>query len=179
MVSPSHEMDADGASLSTINCCCYSHGAQRRDGEVAALRRGDGVHVRGRAGHVVHARQGQDLQRRRLVTATHKPSNPSIPSDSDPSVPVHGDEAARRDRSGQSTSIYTPTQPYYSSLQSKSSWRDNCSYICIYACRSIDCRGGMQHLISSETFSSWFLHSVACIACMVESESPLLAQTHG
>uniref|UniRef100_A0A804RGU5 Uncharacterized protein n=1 Tax=Zea mays TaxID=4577 RepID=A0A804RGU5_MAIZE len=50
-----------------------SHGAERRDGQVAALRRGDGVHVRGRAGHVDHARQGQDLRRRRrLVTARHR-----------------------------------------------------------------------------------------------------------
>ena len=72
-------MEALGAHDDGDLLAC-SHGAQRRDGEVSALRRGDGVHVRGRAGHVVHARQGQDLQRRSLVTLLRPQTHPIRPS---------------------------------------------------------------------------------------------------
>ena len=62
-------------TLNLIVFCARSYGGARRRRESQAPRGGDGVRLRGRAGHVVHARPGQDPGPQwQLVTSRHQSS---------------------------------------------------------------------------------------------------------
>lgn len=115
------------------------------------------MHLRGRAGHVVHARQGQDLQRRRLLTTIHThPLHPSDPS-------VHGENEI-------DPPVYTNTAIAIIHCKSKA-LGDNDSTFSL----------PRRHASSSnpKTFFSVGFVWRACTMFMrmVESESPLLAHT--